>query len=312
MALVVVIAAGCSTPPAAVAHADTVTLPAFTVTTSYGSFTAVLFPGSAPRTVELMQSLANASYFDGRAFIRVIPGHVIQEADASGGQMDDSRRLPLEIDPTLHFAAGALGISRDASVNSGGPEFFVMDYATSHLDGAYTVFGQVVRGLDVVHRIARAPAIDAPIIPSTIPEIGGTMAGTTDRMAVPPVLISAATMGTITLGKAEWAHYPMQVARDVKHGSFRDSLEWPADLRAGRTSDLTWYVRTYNGTSAYAPPVTAVVDGATLATRVDADGAGAGGAGYAFTWTPNAAGNHTVVLKAGPTTVGTLVVNVPA
>jgi len=66
-------------------------------------------------------------------------------------------------------------------------------------------------------------------------------------MALVPVRITAARLEQLSLPAATAAHYPLQVAKDVRVGPLRHSLEWPADLRAGATSDLTWYVRASSG-----------------------------------------------------------------
>src|SRR5204863_1679096 len=139
-----------------------------------------------------------------------VPGHVIQVADASGGALDDGRRVPLEANATLHFAAGAVGTARDSDPDSGGPELFVMDFATSHLDGNYTVWGQVVSDLAVVHDIATRPAVDFTAVPS-VP--GAPVGAPFDRMALAPVRITAATLEEVRLPAAVAAHYPLQVAK---------------------------------------------------------------------------------------------------
>ncbi|MHB8633251.1 MAG: peptidylprolyl isomerase [Thermoplasmatota archaeon] len=309
--VVLVVAAGCMAAPPHLPESAARTMPAILFSTEMGNFTAVLYTHEAPRTVELMRELASSSYFQGRGFTRIVPGHVIQEADASGGLADDSRTLPLEIDPALHFSAGAMGIARGMDPNSGGPEFFVMDFATSHLDGNYTVWGQVVQGMDVVHRIARAPAVDAPRVPSLphgpLPDESGTPIGTTDRMATPPIRITAARVTTVNLSEAAALALPLQVAHDVRVGDYRHSLEWPATLRAGSAADLTWYVRPYNG-SALPGPLQISVDGATLETAPDGDAPGA----YHFSWTPSRPGTHLLTASAGERILARLTVTVPA
>lgn len=307
LALALVLAAGCSTPTPSPPTPDTsVAFEAVRFETELGSFTAIVYRSSAPRTVALMQDLVNASYFDERAFTRIVAGHVIQAADAAGGAADDPRTVPLEIDASLHFAAGALGIARGSDPDSGGPQFFAMDFATSHLDGNYTVWGQVVEGLGVVHRIARQPAIDAPRVPGAVPEVGGTPVGTTDRMAVPPIAITGAAWTQVRLPPQEAARYPLQVAANVRWGDYRHSLEWPADLVAGSPAHLTWYVRPYNGTEPPAGRITVAAGPATMEARPDGDAPGA----YHFTWTPPRAGRHQLELRAGTVAVATMTVEV--
>jgi len=306
-ALLIVLVAGCVGPNA---PGPTSTLPpppvsrdAIVFETESGDFTVILYPEAAPRTVELVKSYAAEGYYAGREFNRVVPGHVIQVVDKAGGASDDPRRVPLETDPDYHFSAGAAGIARGADPNSGGPELFFMDFGTSHLDGNYTVWGQLVDGLDVVHHIARVPTVDLTQIP-------GASDYLTDRQAVDAVTITRARLVHIELPGERAAHYPLQVARNARVGDWRHSLEWPNDLHAGRPSDLTWYVRTYNDSNP-APPardLTIRVEGAVLSVVGDADAPGA----LHWAWTPPRPGHYDVELARGTETLATLGLDVTA
>ncbi|MEA3203605.1 MAG: peptidyl-prolyl cis-trans isomerase, partial [Thermoplasmata archaeon] len=138
LVLLAALLAGCVTSPVpapatpGVDLAASVTRPAIRFETEAGPLTVLLYPEAAPRTVALMEQYVAEGYYTGRSFTRTVPGHVIQVADASGTATEDGRRAPLETDPAHHFSAGAVGIARDTDPNSGGPEFFVMDFATSH------------------------------------------------------------------------------------------------------------------------------------------------------------------------------------
>jgi cyclophilin family peptidyl-prolyl cis-trans isomerase len=293
-----VLLAGCvvpqvpSVPPPGGARpelAASVTRPAIRFETEAGQLTVILYPEQAPQTVALMERYVAEGYYVGRSFGRTVPGHVIQVADAGNGALDDPRRVPLEASPMLHFAAGAVGTARDAAPDSGGPEFFVMDFATSHLDGNYTVWGQVVSGLPVVHDIATRPAIDF-----TAASVPGVPVGAPfDRMAVAPVRITAARLEQVSLPAATAAHYPLQVAKNLRVGALRHSLEWPADLRANATSDLAWYVRASSG-GAPQESVEIRDERGPLPLRPDVPGA------YPFAWRPASPGAHTLAfLQAG-------------
>jgi peptidylprolyl isomerase len=305
-----VLLAGCgaSSPGSATAPdghatggAGTVQRHAIQFDTEAGVLTILLYPEAAPKTVALLEQYVREGYYAGRSFTRTVPGHVIQVTDATGGMTDDARTVPVEANATFHFSAGAAGIARGADPNSGGPEFFLMDYATSHLDGNYTVWGQVLAGLDVVHDIASRPAVD--LTPANVP--GVPVGPPTDRMALVPVRIVAARLLALALPRAEAAHFPLQVARNVRVGDLRHSLEWPADLHAGSLAQLTWYVRPYRG--AAVPTSDLVVS----------DGSGPLPLGTVvpgiipFTWAPTA-GPHVLTLSQGGQKLAELAVQVPS
>lgn len=243
--------------------------------TDAGDFAVILYNQSAPATTARMQEYAQEGYFVGRSFGRIVPGHVIQVTDHAGGATEDTRRLPLEIAPGYHFSAGAMGIARGAEADSGGPQFFIMDFATSHLAGNFTVWGQVVEGLDVVHEIARGPAVDFRMLPEPL-----WPAAPTDQAALRPAVILATSTDRMTLPAGQW---PMQVAENRRVGDLRHSLEWPKQLEAGRPAQFTWYVRPYNETPHPDPALTRVrVGDVDLSVRGDPTVEGI----YHFSWTP--------------------------
>ena len=95
---------------------------------------------------------AHAGVYDGTPWHRVVPAFVIQGGDPRGdGSGDAGYSLPDEITP-LPFLRGALGMPK-SDKDTGGCQLFVMHCAAPHLDGAYTCYGTVVRGLDVIDRI---------------------------------------------------------------------------------------------------------------------------------------------------------------
>jgi len=292
--LAAMVAAGCfgHGPPA------TTTYPGAVLHTDAGDLTLVLYPEAAPQTVQLFSTLVGSGYYDGKEFGRVVPGHVIQQVQRDGGTVtDDKRTVPLEAPPGYHFAAGAVGIARGADPHSGGPEFFVMDYATSHLDGNFTVFGQVVQGLDVVHRIARVPAVAFPAPAQLL----------TDRAAVVPVMITRAELQEVTLPRAQAATLPLQVATNARTGDFRHSLEWPRDLAPGKAADLTWYIRPYNDTPSMDPGRLALaIDGEPVALHPEPGLPDI----LHFTWSPPSAGTHAAVLSKDGAAWATLRVTV--
>jgi cyclophilin family peptidyl-prolyl cis-trans isomerase len=272
------------------------------VETDFGAITLVLYPEAAPRTVDLMRTYAREGYYAGREFNRVMPGHVIQVIDKAGGATEDGRRIPLEAHPAYHFSAGAVGIARGEATDSGGPEFFVMDFATSHLDGNYTVWGQVVDGLDVVHRIARVPTVDL----TPVPLISSLLV---DRQAVQAVAIRAVREVVVERTPSEWSRLPLQVARNVRMGDWRHSLQWDADLTPGGESNLTWFVRTSNASNP-APAASQVairVGHEVLPVVGEPEASGK----YTWRWRPESSGATAAILVVAGQDVAELVVHVP-
>lgn len=285
------------------------------VETSLGSFTAIFFPNETPATLAFMKTLVDAKYYDGRSFGRVIPGFVIQEVDRTGGTTDQQNKVKLEAPRNVSFSAGAFGVARDADPNSGSSEFFVMDFAYSSLYGNYTAFAQVVEGLDVVHAIARVPAVN------TAGGVGSPVAlpvafGIHDRVPVQPVVMTRVTMITYDLPLGEAARYPLQVGDTVRGDGYRATLEWPRNLQAGATSDLTWYVwaREAGPTAGAKDPeamdlsgARVVIDGETHQTNEEAKTPGV----LHFSWRPTSSGNHTIRLVRDGTDLAATTVTIP-
>ena len=301
LSVLVLSACGNSTlDPSSAAKAD-VTFEAIRFDTSDGTFTAILYPEVAPETVARYLEYVDSGYFVGRSFDRVIPGFVIQLTDCAISFVTrDTRNLPLEPSEDYFFSAGALGIARAASPNSGGPEFFVMDFAAAHLNNEYTVFGQVVEGMDVIRRAARVTALDLTA--------GGQVPGVVgDRCAVMPVEITATARTAVTMSAEMAARYPLHTAARVRTDTASYNLEWPATLAAGRDTDLTLYIRMVDETQA--PPaagdLSVTISGAVLAIEAgEIDGI------YRLRWTPPAAGVYDAVVSAVDAELATLQVEV--
>lgn len=280
---------------------EQVSYPAIRFETSAGAFTAILYPEAAPETVARYQEYAESGYYVGRSFDRVVPGFVIQATDCLVSVLTrDSRTLPLEPSEDHFFSAGALGIARAADPDSGGSEFFVMDFPTSHLRGEYTVWGQVIEGIEVIRHAARVQAIDFTA-GGQVPAVLG------DRCALQPVEISATQNLTVTLDADQAARLPMRVAERVRTDTVAYNLEWPASLAAGRATELSAYINHLDGS---APPpadeLSISVGGAPVEVEGDPGTAGI----YRFDWTPPAPGDYDVVLEAGGAELAVLVVNV--
>jgi peptidyl-prolyl cis-trans isomerase B (cyclophilin B) len=125
-----------------------------TIETNRGAIVADLFAAQAPRTVNNFVSLARDGYYDGVTFHRVISDFMIQGGDPSGtGRGGPGYTFKDEFDPKLkHDKPGVLSMA-NAGPNTNGSQFFITHVATPWLDGKHSVFGQVVKGQDVVNKI---------------------------------------------------------------------------------------------------------------------------------------------------------------
>lgn len=125
----------------------------FVLETSLGTMVFQLFEKDAPRTVESFRKLVREGFYDGRPFYRVVQGHVIQTGD--GGE-SGRPTVPDEFNANPHVA-GALGLAHDKEPNTGSTEIYVCLAPRPHLDGRFTVFGQIVEGMDVLQKIGAVP-----------------------------------------------------------------------------------------------------------------------------------------------------------
>lgn len=132
--------------------------------TAVGTIVVQLFPADAPRTVENVRRLANTGYYDGLTFHRVAPGFVVQGGDPNSrdenpfndGQGGPGWTLPAEIKRTHTRGAVAMarrGDQENPARESNGSQFYIALRDLPQLDGAYTVFGQVLSGWDTVEKL---------------------------------------------------------------------------------------------------------------------------------------------------------------
>jgi cyclophilin family peptidyl-prolyl cis-trans isomerase len=128
------------------------------VTTTRGSFTIELLPGDAPLNVDNFIQLAKRGYFGGITIHRVVPNFVIQDGDPRGdGNGGPGYQIRCEINE-VPYNRGAVGMALSGK-DTGGSQWFVTHSPQPHLDGGYTVVGNVVSGMDVVDNIARGDVI---------------------------------------------------------------------------------------------------------------------------------------------------------
>ena len=144
------------------------------ISTKFGDMVVEFYDDVAPMHVESFKILADEGYFDGTTFHRVIPGFVIQGGDPNSkdedrmndgtggragkffgiGREEDSNSwtIPAEFNDKDHVK-GTLSMARSSNPNSGSSQFFICHAATPQLNNKYTVFGQVIEGLDVIDQI---------------------------------------------------------------------------------------------------------------------------------------------------------------
>lgn len=122
-----------------------------TLQTSRGEVVIQLYPDKAPLAVNNFVYLARSGWFDGITFHRVIPGFVAQTGDPSGtGKGNPGYYFETEPATGLHFdRAGMVGMA-NSGAGTNGSQFFITYAPAPHLDGSFTVFGKVLRGMDVL------------------------------------------------------------------------------------------------------------------------------------------------------------------
>jgi cyclophilin family peptidyl-prolyl cis-trans isomerase len=138
------------------------------LTTSKGNIVVALDASAAPQTVNNFVFLANQGFYDGLTFHRVVPGFVIQGGDPLGtGTGGPGYTVPAEI--KLPHVEGAIAMARlgdeqNPQRASSGSQFYITLAPTPNLDGAYTAFGHVTSGMDVVKKIAIGDTIQKIVI----------------------------------------------------------------------------------------------------------------------------------------------------
>ncbi len=116
-----------------------------------------LLPDLAPKQVERTKQLAREKFYDGTPFHRVIDGFMAQGGDPTGTGTGGSKLpdLPAEFTRSRKFQRGTLGAARTSDPNTANSQFFIMFAPAPSLDGQYTIFGEVVSGMEFVDKIKR-------------------------------------------------------------------------------------------------------------------------------------------------------------
>jgi peptidyl-prolyl cis-trans isomerase B (cyclophilin B) len=134
--------------------------------TRLGEMEIEFFPDKAPGHVKNFLDLAKNGFYDGTTFHRVIPGFMIQGGDpntrdprgprSNHGVGGPGYTIKAEFNDTPH-KRGIVSMARTNDPNSAGSQFFIVVKDAPYLDRNYTVFGQVVRGIDVADKIVSLP-----------------------------------------------------------------------------------------------------------------------------------------------------------
>jgi len=134
-----------------------------TIVTNNGSFTIEFLTAEAPLTVDNFVQLARRGYFNGQTIPRVVPNFVVQAGDPRGDQNGGpGYQIRCEINQAL-FERAAVGMALSGK-DTGGSQWFVTHSPQPHLDGGYTVFGHVIRGMDVIDNVTRGDVIRRVIV----------------------------------------------------------------------------------------------------------------------------------------------------
>ena len=135
------------------------------IKTTDGDMVIQFWPEVAPKTVENFKTLAKKGFYDGTCFHRIIKGFMIQGGDPYTkdlskedlwGQGDPGYKLKAEFNDRLH-QRGVISMARGPDPDSAGCQFFICHGDASSLDHKYTAFGKLIKGDDVLEKIANTP-----------------------------------------------------------------------------------------------------------------------------------------------------------
>ena len=134
------------------------------IKTSFGNIKFNLMSDIAPETVRNFSQLAKSGFYNGTLFHRIIPGFMIQGGDpntknpdkSTWGQGGPGYNLKAEFNTRSHLR-GIVSMARGNNPNSAGSQFFIVTDDSTFLDRQYTVFGEVVEGMEVADKIVNLP-----------------------------------------------------------------------------------------------------------------------------------------------------------
>lgn len=121
----------------------------------WGQVVIEMRPDLAPKHVERIKELTRKGFYNGTPFHRVIDGFMAQGGDPTGtGTGGSGVKLPAEFSGE-HFVRGVVGMARSSSPNSADSQFFIMFASAPSLDGKYTIWGNVIQGMENVDKITK-------------------------------------------------------------------------------------------------------------------------------------------------------------
>ena len=134
------------------------------IETNFGNIKIKLLPEIAPETVRNFVTLATSNFYDGTLFHRVIPNFMIQGGDPNTKESDKSvwgqggpgYNLKAEFNSRSHLR-GIVSMARASDPDSAGSQFFIVTSDSTFLDKQYTVFAEVVEGLEIADKIVNLP-----------------------------------------------------------------------------------------------------------------------------------------------------------
>ena len=129
------------------------------IETDRGKLTLELFPEVAPKTVARFLNLVQKGFYNGLTFYRVVPKFLIRGGDPAGdGTGGSGQTIPAEFNEKKH-RLGTVGMAHTKDPDSADSQFYICLEPQPFLDGKYTVFGQVVEGLDMLPKIQAGDVI---------------------------------------------------------------------------------------------------------------------------------------------------------
>lgn len=155
--------------------------PQVEIKTNFGTIVLELYPDKAPKTVRNFLSYVKDGYYTGTVFHRVIPGFMIQGGgfDKTLGQKPARQPVENEAANGLRNEIGTVAMARTSDPHSASAQFFINVANNAFLNHTaptpqgygYTVFGKVVKGMEIVNKIADAPTGPAGPFPSDVPKV---------------------------------------------------------------------------------------------------------------------------------------------
>jgi peptidylprolyl isomerase len=134
------------------------------IDTTKGRIVVKLRTDLAPQHAERLKQLARDKFYDNVPFHRVIPGFMAQTGDGQNGNGTGGSRYPnLQAEfSQVPFTRGIVGMARTSNPNSANSQFFIMFAEKSHLNGQYTVVGEVLSGMDAVDKLKTGEPVREP------------------------------------------------------------------------------------------------------------------------------------------------------